>query len=126
MQLRRTACAAWLAACVAVLPAPAAAQGAGALLGMWKGEAFGFTRQQRPYFILVIEESGGRLQCWMSADNEPPKSRPAQCTLAGSKLQLTTWNSSYVTVSLAGNPSGRTAATFPVVTRVSLRNTLRP
>jgi hypothetical protein len=103
MQLRRMACAAWLAACLVAPQAPAVAQGTAAMLGTWKGEAFGFMRQQRPYFILLIEESSGRLQCWMSADNEPPKSRPAQCALSGNRLQLTTWNSSYVTLSPAGN-----------------------
>jgi hypothetical protein len=97
-----TCAAAGLATCLAVPPVPAAAQGA-AMLGTWKGEAFGFSRQQRPYFNLLIEQGDGRVQCWMSADNEPVKSRPAQCTLSGSKLQLTTWNSSYVTASLAGN-----------------------
>jgi hypothetical protein len=104
MQLRSMACAAaWLATCLAIPQAPAAAQGAPALLGTWKGEAFGFSRQQRPFFILLVEQQDGRLQCWMSADNEPPKSRPAQCALSGSRLQLTTWNSNYVTLSPAGN-----------------------
>ena len=104
MKLKRVACAAGLAACLVAPQAPAMAQGAAAaVLGTWKGEAFGFTRQQRPYFILLVEESAGRLQCWMSADNQPVKSRPAQCTLSGSKLQLTTWNSNYVTASPAGN-----------------------
>ena len=102
MRVRKIACAAWLAACLAAPAAPAVAQSSATMLGTWKGEAFGFMRQQRPYFILLIEESGGRLQCWMSADNEPPKSRPAQCALSGNRLQLTTWNSGYVTLSPAG------------------------
>jgi hypothetical protein len=103
MRLRAIARVGCLVACLAPPVAPAVAQGAAAVLGTWKGEAFGFSRQQRPFFVLLVEQNDGRLQCWMSADNEPPKSRPAQCTLAGSKLQLTTWNSSYVTASLAGN-----------------------